>query len=130
MGTLNILVVDDSAEFRDLIRAYLAAQSFIVHEAEDGSHALQMMKDNAYDVVLMDYKMPMMDGATATKLFREWECESQHLLIVALSAFSRKQDLDDFYLAGCDEYMTKPIKRHELVETLTGLIEKYRSVPS
>ena len=68
----------------------------------------------------MDYKMPLMDGVTTTKLFRLWEEQvvKRRLVIVALSAFTGKQDLDDFFGAGCDEYLTKPIRSHDLVEAL------------
>ena len=123
----KILLVDDSDEFRDLVIAYLKAFPYDIQEASDGSHALQMMKDHDFDVVLMDYKMPLMDGATTTKLFREWEerVGRKHMMIIALSAFSRKQDLEDFFSAGCDEYLTKPIRRMDLVTALTGVLQKY-----
>ena len=123
---IKILLVDDSDEFRDLVIAYLKAFPFDIQEAGDGSLALQMMKDHDFDIVLMDYKMPMMDGATTTKLFREWEerVGRKHMLIIALSAFSRKQDIEDFFTAGCDEYLTKPIRRADLVTALTGVLQK------
>ena len=124
---VRILLVDDSDEFRELVMAYLKAFPFDIKEATDGSHALQMMKDHDFDVVLMDYKMPLMDGATTTKLFREWEEKvgRKHMLIIALSAFSRKQDLEEFFSAGCDEYLTKPIRRMDLVTALNTVLEKY-----
>ena len=124
---IKILLVDDSDEFRDLVIAYLKSFPFDIQEATDGSHALQMMKEQDFDVVLMDYKMPLMDGATTTKLFREWEerVARKHMLIIALSAFSRKQDLEDFFSAGCDEYLTKPIRRMDLVTALSGVLQKF-----
>lgn len=124
---IKILLVDDSDEFRELVIAYLKAFPFDIKEATDGSNALQMMKEEHFDVVLMDYKMPLMDGATTTKLFREWEerVSRKHMLIIALSAFSRKQDLEDFFSAGCDEYLTKPIRRMDLVSALSSVLHKY-----
>lgn len=124
---IKILLVDDSDEFRELVIAYLKSFPFEIDEAADGTQALSKMKEQEFDVVLMDYKMPMMDGATTTKLFREWEerVGRKHLLIIALSAFSRKQDLEDFFIAGCDEYLTKPIRRTDLVTALTGVLQRY-----
>lgn len=124
---IRILLVDDSDEFRELVIAYLKTFSFEIQEAADGTQALQKMKENEFDVVLMDYKMPIMDGATTTKLFRAWEenVGRKHLQIIALSAFSRKQDLEDFFAAGCDEYLTKPIRRMDLVSALTGVLQKF-----
>jgi CheY-like chemotaxis protein len=124
---VKILLVDDSDEFRELVIAYLKSFPFDIKEASDGSSALQLMKEEKFDVVLMDYKMPMMDGATTTKLFREWEerVGTKHLIIIALSAFSRKQDLEDFFSAGCDEYLTKPIRRTDLVAALSSVLQKH-----
>lgn len=124
---IRILLVDDSDEFRELVMAYLKSFPFEIEEAADGTEALDKMKDKEFDVVLMDYKMPLMDGATTTRLFREWEerVGRKHMLIIALSAFSRKQDLEDFFTAGCDEYLTKPIRRIDLVSALTGVLKKY-----
>ena len=120
----KILLVDDSDDFRQLVVAYLKNYPYEVTEAIDGSNALQLMKARDFDIVLMDYKMPLMDGATTTKLFREWEEKEgkKHLKIVALSAFTRKQDLDDFYFAGCDEFLSKPIKRSDLVDALAAVM--------
>lgn len=124
---IKMLLVDDSDEFRHLVMAYLKIFPFEISEAPDGYSALEMMKETEFDVVLMDYKMPGMDGATTTKLFREWESKvgSRHLLIIALSAFSLKQDRDQFFLAGCDEYLTKPIRRVDLVDSLSALLKKF-----
>lgn len=124
---IKMLIVDDSVEFRQLISAYLKSYPIVIQEADDGLYALEMMKENHYDVVLMDFKMPLMDGATATKLYREWENGNQRVKIIALSAFSRKQDLEDFYQAGCDTFMAKPVKRQDLVQALSELIEKRRN---
>lgn len=122
---IKILLVDDSDEFRELVAAYLKSFPCEIGQASDGTSAFQMMKAENFDIVFMDYKMPHMDGATATKLFREWEQKSgkKPLRIVALSAFSRKQDMDDFFSAGCDEYLTKPIKKMDLIEALETMFK-------
>lgn len=124
---IKLLLADDSEDFRQLVMAYLKIFPFEITEAIDGTQALELMKTNPYDVVLMDLKMPDMDGATATKLFRDWEKETgtKPMVIIALSAFNLKHDRDYFFQAGCDEYLTKPIRRHDLVESLTALLERY-----
>lgn len=124
---IKVLLVDDSNEFRHLVMAYLKIFPFEISEAHDGDCALELMKEKEFDVVLMDFKMPGMDGATTTRLFREWEEQvgKKHLLIIALSAFSLKQDRDEFFKAGCDEYLTKPIRRIDLVDALSALLKKF-----
>ncbi len=124
---IRLLLVDDSDDFRQLVQAYLKIFPFDITEAPDGSTALEMMKHQSFDVVLMDLKMPDMDGVTATRLFRQWEKDvgKEPLLIIALSAFSLKQDRDQFYEAGCNEYLAKPVRRQDLVLSLTTLLDRY-----
>jgi CheY-like chemotaxis protein len=121
---IHLLLVDDSEEFRQLVMAYLKLFPFDITQAEDGYIALELMKERDFDIVLMDLKMPMMDGITTTRLFREWEQKvgAKHLQIIALTAFSLPQDKENTQAAGFDEFMTKPVKRNELLEVLNSLV--------
>lgn len=124
---IKLLLVDDSDVFRQLVMAYLKKLPFEFTEASDGRLALNLMKSQVFDLVLMDLKMPDMDGATATKLYREWEKQTatKPLVIIALSAFNVKHDRDDFYQAGCDEYLTKPIRKHDLIESIMAILDRH-----
>lgn len=123
---LKILVVDDSLDNRNIIHAYLKKFPFEIYTAENGAEALSMMKCNHYDLVLMDIQMPVMDGLTATKMFREWEKENHktHLPIAALTAFALKEDHDKSLKAGCDLHITKPVKKVTILETIKELTSK------
>lgn len=118
LASLNVLLVDDSPEFRELIRAYLKPYPFTVTEVEDGEAALLIMKENHFDLVLMDIKMPIMDGITSTRKFRQWENEKRHLPILALSAFSMREERELCMSSGFDGFIAKPIRKMELVESL------------
>jgi CheY-like chemotaxis protein len=124
--SLKILLVDDSLDNRNLIVAYLKKFPFEVHLAENGAEALHLMKLNEYDVVLMDIQMPVMDGLTATRIFRDWEKENQkaHLPIAALTAFALKEDYQKSLKAGCDVHITKPVKKVTILETIKDLVSK------
>jgi CheY-like chemotaxis protein len=116
-------LVDDSDEFRQLVMAYLKLFPFHISEAEDGYIALELMKERDFDIVLMDLRMPMMDGITTTRLW-EQKVGSKHLQIIALTAFSLPQDKQNTMAAGFDEFLTKPVKRNDLLEVLNSLLRK------
>lgn len=120
---LRILVVDDSIENRALILAYLKKYPFLVETAENGREALNLMKNIPYDFVFMDIQMPVMDGLTATKEYREWERahSSGHVPIAALTAFALQEDLTKSLSAGCDMHLTKPVKKLTILEAIKGL---------
>jgi CheY-like chemotaxis protein len=76
----------------------------------------------AYDLVLMDMEMPVMDGYTATRQIRAWERE--HRLaptpIIALSAYALAEEIEKSFAAGCDAHLTKPIKKADLLERIAA----------
>ena len=72
------------------------------------------MKNKHFDIVLMDMQMPEMDGYTATKEYRLWEAsqdKKDSLVIIALTAFALKQEHEKSIQAGCNEHVTKPVKK-------------------
>ena len=74
-----------------------------------------------YDLVLMDMQMPVMDGYTATRRIREWEQNqsADPALIIALTAYALKDDEQKSLDVGCDLHLTKPIKKAQLLETIS-----------
>jgi PAS domain S-box-containing protein len=120
---LKILVVDDSLENRNLILAYLKKHPFEVTTAENGLEALELMKKVVYDFVFMDIQMPIMDGLTATRTYRDWETQHRtvHVPIVALTAFALQEDHTKSMNAGCDLHLTKPVKKLTILETIKEL---------
>jgi CheY-like chemotaxis protein len=117
----TVLVVDDNADTRVVVRWMLERWGCRVLEAGDGRQAYEMTVESRPDLVLMDLSMPVVDGYDAIRSIRGRE-EFSRLPIIAVTAFDRAVSRDGAAAAGCDYYLSKPIdfKRLEvLVERLT-----------
>ena len=111
----RVLVVDDGPENRELVALVLAEAGIAVEEAENGQIAVDKATRTAYDAILMDMSMPVMDGYTATKLLRG---RGMKLPIIALTAHAMKGFEQEILAAGCTGYVTKPIDIDLLLGTL------------
>ena len=124
-GALTILLAEDSADNQLLIQAYLAATPHRLVTVMDGQEALDLMQTEgeAFDLILMDMQMPVMDGYAATRAIREWEWkEGRHPTpIIALTAYALEGDAAKSIDAGCDAHLTKPIKKGRLLEAITRM---------
>ncbi len=118
---LNILVAEDSPDNQVLIRAYLEATPHTFDLVANGEEAVQKFQTAAYDLVLMDMQMPVMDGYTATKVIRQWEHQQQVAPkpIIALTAYALQEEKDRSAQAGCTAHLTKPIRKPQLLDVLT-----------
>jgi PAS domain S-box-containing protein len=120
---LRILLADDSRDNRLLVRAYFANSPVQLAEAENGRIAVDLFKQNTYDLVLMDMRMPEMDGYTATRAIRAWETE-RHLRrtpVIALTASALDEAVRGCLEAGCDLHVSKPVKRAVLFEAIVQM---------
>ena len=117
---LDILLVEDSEDNIMLVKAFLKKTPFRIVVAINGKKAVEMFKENEFDLVLMDMQMPVMDGFTATKEIREWEMQNnkKHTAILALTANVLKQDEQKSLDVGCDGLITKPIKKSRLIKAI------------
>ncbi len=114
----KILFVEDSETLRFLFKEYFAGHPEItVDLAEDGRKAVRMFENNSYDLVFMDLKIPLLNGYEATKKIREIEktAKRPHTPIIAVSAFGMPEEVQRSLACGCDEHLTKPIKKDELL---------------
>ncbi len=116
-----ILVVDDSLENRELLKAVLIPAGLEVDEAENGAIAVAMAKTKQYAVILMDMQMPVMDGFTATKTLRQ---AGHKEAIIAFTAHALKGFEKEINDAGCSGYLTKPID----IDQVMSLLAKYIKV--
>ncbi len=116
-----ILLADDYKHNRLIVQKYLKDLPVQTDIAENGQTALEMFKKGEYDLVLMDMQMPVMDGYTATREIRKFEKERgrRKIPIIALSAYALKTEMVKSIEAGCDEHLTKPIKKDRLVKVLS-----------
>jgi PAS domain S-box-containing protein len=116
----RILLAEDSPDNQVLIRAYLKQTPCRLDIADNGAIALELFKNSHYDLILMDVQMPVMDGYEATKAIRAWEREHDlpPTQVIALTALALKEEGGKILEAGCDAHLTKPIKKHTLLEVL------------
>ena len=125
---LNVLIAEDNEDNRLLVWSYFRNTPHKIHLVENGQIAVEKIKEvkGRYDLVFMDMQMPVMDGYTATSLIRVWERENglERTPIVALTAFALQGDEQKSLDAGCDGYVTKPIKKAKLFETIATYARK------
>ncbi len=112
----RLLYVEDSPQNRDIVRRYLRGL-FEVLEAEDGEAGVECAKREQPDVILMDLSLPEIDGWEATARIKALPPLAR-TPIIALSAHAGREDRERARVAGCVDYLTKPIERNELVQTL------------
>jgi CheY-like chemotaxis protein len=121
--SLSFLVAEDNAVNQRLIARLLEKRGHSVVLAQNGREALQALKREHFDIILMDVQMPEMDGFEATKLIREEEKDSgTHLPIIALTAHAMQGDEERCLACGMDGYVTKPIKLGELFSVIDKVV--------
>ncbi|MEG4022831.1 PAS domain S-box protein [Microcoleus sp. S13C4] len=113
----RILVVEDLEENRRLLVKLLTSVGFEVREATQGVEALEMWESWFPDVIWMDLRMPIMDGYTATQRIREHP-KGQETVIIALTASVFEEDREKVFMAGCDEFMSKPFQERLVFDKL------------
>ena len=120
---LCILLAEDSVDNQQLIAAYLKDAPHTLAMVDDGEQAVSAALEQRFDLILMDMQMPVMDGYTATRAIRAWEHENgvARTPIVALTAHALTGDEEKSLEAGCDQHLTKPIKKRTLLRFLTEL---------
>ncbi|MBF0423363.1 MAG: CHASE domain-containing protein [Magnetococcales bacterium] len=125
-GERRVLLVDDSDDNILLIRTFLKKTPCVISVAHNGVEAVAAVKENRFDLVLMDVQMPVMDGYTATRLIREWERENQRqpVPIVALTAHAFAENERQSMEAGCSAHLTKPISKPRLLEAVAAYAAK------
>ena len=120
MSGQRILVVDDDADIRGLVRELLERRGFAVLEAADGREALQAFYDGRPDLVVLDVEMPEVDGWTALERIRELS----NVPVVMLTARAAELEKTRGLRAGADDYVTKPFGRQELTARVEALLRR------
>lgn len=116
----KILIVDDEFEMRQLLRIYLLQESYLVSEAEDGRTALEKMKKDDYDLIILDVMMPLLDGWETLKLIRE----ISEVSVIMLTAKGSVQDKVMGLTIGADDYLVKPFEEDELMARVKALLRR------
>ena len=124
-AALNALVVDDTPINVKLVTALLKANGFAVTIATTGEDALEVVKRAAFRLVLLDLRLPGIDGLTVARTLRA-DPVHQQLVIVAVTASAMKTDVAAALDAGCDAFVSKPINTRTLIPTLRDLLARGR----
>ncbi|MEC8693095.1 MAG: response regulator transcription factor [Bacteroidota bacterium] len=119
--TYRILLVEDEADLAELIRINLELEGYKVALASHGAIAIQKLKSESFDLVVMDIMMPSMDGITATQHIR---LTNNDIPIMILSASNSSKDRINGLKAGADDYMSKPFELEELILRIQKLIRR------
>lgn len=118
----QILMVDDNHEIREVVNILLSGEGYGVDEAADGQEALEKIRGNSYDLVILDVMMPNMNGYQACMEIRK----RSNTPILFLSAKSQVEDKTLGFSSGGDDYLPKPFSYQELLSRVKALIRRYQ----
>ena len=126
---LRVLVVEDNAVNQMIAAKILERRGHEVRTAADGYEALQLLRHETFDVVLMDIEMPRMDGLQATSAIRAAEARyGGHVPIIAMTAYAMKEDRERCLAAGADGYIAKPVRAAELIAAVEQAARQKQAV--
>ncbi len=123
MRNPSILIVDDEPQIRRVIKAALSKQGYVVAEARSGEAALEMIRDERFDMAILDRNMPGMGGLETCRTIRD----TSDMGIIMLTVRKTEQDRIEALDAGADDYVTKPFSMPELSARIRANL---RRVPS
>lgn len=121
----HILLAEDSAANQVVASGILKRAGFTLDTADDGQQALNALNIGHYDLILMDVRMPVMDGIEAVRRIREQEknaASSKHIPIIAMTANTSDEDRERCLTAGMDDFVPKPVDRKQLLKVLSRFI--------
>ena len=121
-GKPVILVVDDLTQNNELLEAYLVPQGYEVIKAVSGEDALKKLADNQIDLILLDVMMPGMDGFEVTRRIRQ-DPKTRLMPIILVTALKETEDRIKGIKAGCDDYISKPFDKMELLARVQSLLK-------
>jgi signal transduction histidine kinase/DNA-binding NarL/FixJ family response regulator len=120
----RILIVDDEEFNRKLLNRILAKYAFVVSEAENGQQAIKEAEANEYDMILMDMRMPVMNGMDATRSIRRSENKIlKKIPIIALTAATTQEEKEQIEALGINGFMAKPFKERALIEKMQKIFK-------
>lgn len=114
----KVLVVEDNEVNQMVAQGILENIGCDVLIAYDGQNALEILKENKFDIIFMDINMPVLNGCDATIKFRELENKKGHTPIVALTANVITEDIEGYYKVGMDDYLSKPFSQEDIFKKL------------
>ena len=115
----KILFGEDSSVIQNLTKSTLAFEQFQMKSARNGKQVLEMLEKEDFDLILMDLNMPILDGASCTKMIRELADSSKSKLpIIAITGNMNNYTMDEFRKLGFDDFVQKPLDYDRLLATV------------
>ncbi len=121
---MRILIVDDEILIRNVIKEYLKIENYQYDEASNGNEAIDLVKTNKYDCILMDIMMPKLDGYSAIKEIKK----ISDAKIIVLSARTEEFDKLSGFDLGIDDYVTKPFSPKELIARIKAVTKRNKQI--
>ncbi len=121
---MTVLVVDDEELIRNVIREYLESEDYFVLESQDGIGALELIKENSIDLVILDIMMPKKDGYTTLKELKQ----IKNIPVIMLSARGEEYDKLHGFDLGIDDYVTKPFSPKELMARVKAVLKRNKEI--
>ncbi|WP_297519970.1 response regulator transcription factor [uncultured Clostridium sp.] len=119
----KILVVEDDLQIQELVKEFLKAQNYQVDTADDGVLGYEKIKNNEYDLIIMDIMMPNMDGYSLCKMAKV----KTDAAIIFLTALSEEQDEIKGFEFECDDFITKPFSFNVLIKRVEAVLRRGES---
>ena len=116
----KILVVDDEIKIREIIKEYAEFEGYEVAQAEDGMQAVEMVKNQDFDIIIMDVMMPKLDGYSSCKEIRK----IKQIPVIMLSARGEEYDKLFGFEIGVDDYVVKPFSPKELMARIRAVLNR------
>ena len=117
---MTLLIVDDEARIRDLIRKYAAFEGYNVEAASNGMEAIEKCRQKNYDLIIMDVMMPELDGFSACREIRR----KSQVPVIMLSARGEEYDRIHGFELGIDDYVVKPFSPRELMMRVSAVLKR------
>lgn len=117
----KVLVAEDSSVIQNLLKKILLFENCKITSAKDGKSVLSKFESEDFDLVIMDINLPLLDGLSATKQIRSGKTKKANIPIIGISGNAKNLPVSEFFEAGMNDYMQKPLDYDKLIE----LVKKY-----
>jgi CheY-like chemotaxis protein len=124
LSAANVLVVEDGPVTQAVAVRMLESCGYQAQVADNGHSALQVLSERSYAAVLMDCRIPELDGYETTRAVRRREADGRHVFIIAMTANSMQGDRERCLAVGMDDYLAKPLRIQALKDALAGCVSE------
>lgn len=123
----KILIVDDDASVRSIVKKYLTGHGFTVVQTDNGSEALLLIRESRPDLVLLDIEMPGLDGFAVCRVLKQESVTRQIPVVMMSGNLIQEKDLLEGFEGGADDYLVKPLALPLLVARITAVLRRYEA---